>query len=100
MLSFITKCALSDKYVEKSNYRVKLLGILKKYIASRLQFCTTKHTARLKKVVLTPPVVITSTKTMADEDENNNEKVKKCGPHSVAPKITEDLRKQKRYKKR
>ena len=45
----------------------------------------------LKKVVSTPSVVISSPKTMADEDENNNEKVKKFGAHSVAPKIPEDL---------
>ena len=37
---------------------------------------------------------------MADEDKNNNEKVKKFGAHSVAPKIPEDLRKQKSYRKR
>ena len=37
---------------------------------------------------------------MADEDENNNEKVKKFVSHSVAPKIPEDPRKQKSYRKR
>ena len=37
---------------------------------------------------------------MADEDESNNEKVKKFGAHSVAPESSEDLRKQKSYKKR
>ena len=36
---------------------------------------------------------------MADEDESNNEKVKKFGAHSVAPESSEDLRKQKSYKK-
>ena len=38
-----------------------------------------------------PPVVISSPKTMADEDENNNEKVKKFGAHSVAHESSEDL---------
>ena len=37
---------------------------------------------------------------MADEDEINSEKVKKFGAHSVAPESSEDLRKQKSYKKR
>ena len=36
---------------------------------------------------------------MADEDENNNEKVKKIGPRSVASEITEVLGKQKSYRK-
>ena len=36
---------------------------------------------------------------MADEDENNNEKVKKFGPRSVASEITEELRKQKSNRK-
>ena len=35
-----------------------------------------------------------------DEEKNksNNEKVQKFGPHSVAPEITEDPRKQKSYR--
>ena len=37
---------------------------------------------------------------MADKDESNNEKVNKFGAHSVAPESSEDLRKQKSYKKR
>ena len=36
---------------------------------------------------------------MADEDENNNEKVKKFGAHSVAPEITEEPIKQKSNRK-
>ena len=39
-------------------------------------------------------------KTMADEDKNKNEKVKKFRAHSVASEITEELKKQKNYQKR
>ena len=36
---------------------------------------------------------------MADEDENNNEKMKKFGTNSVASENTEELRKQKSNRK-